>query len=243
MTVRIFTDLDSLWDTRRMTLERLAKEAGKKFDWNQNFARVYKKRRYDIFDYPEFGFSEQAYWDRYHKRTKEDWVSPTHIYSIPSKLIGAIFGIVRELEFGVGKMLSVGIFELTVNTFPYTLSEDEQSALEKTIKGAIRFPIDLNLVHIPHEELVAKFYSTFQYVFKYDMFVGRDETKAFWDSYSKMLHGATKFIVPDVLGTKNTLPDSMDRTSVKELLSKMNITQGGFVTWVCIDKSYFDYAE
>lgn len=241
--IRIYTDLDSLWDTRRMILTKLAREAGKPFDWDRNFAAVYKQRKYDIFEYPDFGFSEEAYWKRFEARTSEDWVNEQEVFAQPSRLIYNLFKIVRELEFGVGKLLGVDRFELTINTFPYVLSEEQRRELDQVIAGTTSWDFDRQFVSIPHAELTPVYLGQYKYVFKYNLFVGRNETKAFWDRYYQTPPGQTSYIVPDVLAKKSELPDGMDKESAQSLVSKLNLCQAGFVTWIAVDKAYFDYIE
>lgn len=241
--IRIYTDLDSLWDTRRMILTRMAREAGRPFDWDTNFAAVYKQRRFDIFNYPDFGFSEDGYWKRFEERTSGDWVSENEIFAYPSRLIYNIFKIVRELEFGVGKLLGVDRFELTINTFPYVLSEEQQRELDQVIAGTTSWDFDRQYVSVSHDELTPVFLGQFKYVFKYNLFVGRNETKGFWDRYFQTPAGQTTYIVPDVFAKESELPEGMDKESVKSLVSKLNMCQAGFVTWIAVDKAYFDYIE
>lgn len=243
MAIKIYTELDSLWDTRRMVLRKLAIETGHPhFDWDRHFAEVYKRRKYDIFDYPEFGFSEQAFIDRYAKRSKEDWVDEVDVYALPSKLIKHLFGIVRELEFGVGKMLQTDSFYLTINTFPYQLTSTEQDELERVIRGAIKFHVYLDFIYLEQEKQTPETLHAYHYLFKYNFLVSED-MKEYWKRYGPSGVTEVKFIVPELLARKEELSIGMEEETPKSLISKINAWQGGKITIVGIPVSIFDYAE
>lgn len=241
MDINLYTELDSLWDTRRMILIHLAREHGRKdFDWNKHFAEVYKQRKYDIFDYPEFGFSEKSYLERYAKRVKEDWSSPFEYFAVPTRLIDNMFQIVRELEFGIGKMLSMSNFNVTVNTWPYKLNDNEILALKEAISGAVKFHIDISLVFVEPEELSASFLHGFHYVFKYNYLTSPD-MKKYWETFDRVQSTNTKFIVPAILAKKWTMPEELAKETPLDLISKVNASLGGKVTFIPVDKAIFDY--
>lgn len=243
MAINIFTDLDSLWDTRRMILHKLAIESGKKeFNWNRNFAEIYKRRKYDIYEYPEFGITEQSFLDRFAKRTKEDWVDLNTVYAIPSKLINHIFPIVREIEFGVGKMFQTDSFNLTVNTFPYQLSDVEKSELESVIRAAIKFTIGLNFVYIADEDIEPNFLHAYNYIFKYNFLVSKT-MENYWNKYANSMNSGAKFIVPELYARKGSLPSEMEVETPGSLISKLNAAQGGKISIIAVAVSIFDYKE
>ncbi|WNV45960.1 hypothetical protein [Aeromonas phage AerS_266] len=243
MAINIFTDLDSLWDTRRMILHKLANEHGRKdFDWNSNFADIYKRRKYDIYEYPEFGITEETFISRFEKRSKEDWVDLNTVYAIPSKLIAHLFPIVREIEFGVGKMFQTDSFNLTINTFPYQLSDSEKGELESVIRAAIKFTIGLNFVFIKDEDLEPNFLHAYNYVFKYNFLVSK-AMESYWKKYGNSLNTGTKFIVPELYARKTALPTEMESETPGALISKLNAAQGGKITIISVPVSVFDYKE
>ena len=150
MEISVYTDLDSLFDTRRGILHKLALESGNgSFNWDVNFKEIYARRKYDIFNQPELGITQEKYQERFDKRTLDDFADTKCAYVLPSKLINHMFNIVRELEFGVGKMLSNSTFVLTVNLYPFELTAERQQALEETLRGAVKFNIGINFVNIP----------------------------------------------------------------------------------------------
>lgn len=243
MAINIFTDLDSLWDTRRMILHKLAIESGyKNFNWEQNFAQIYKRRKYDIYEYPEFGITEKTYLSRFEKRSKEDWVDLNTVYAIPSKLINHIFPIVREIEFGVGKMFQTDSFNLTINTFPYQLSDVEKAELGSVVRAAVKFAIGLNFVYIKDEEIEPNFLHAYNYVFKYNFLVSKT-MENYWNRYGKSMNSGVKFIVPALYARKNDLPTEMESETPADLISKLNAAQGGKITIISVAVSIFDYKE
>ena len=241
MEITVYTDLDSLFDTRRGILHKLALESGNSgFNWDVNFKEIYARRKYDIFNQPELGITQEKYQERFDKRTLDDFADTKCAYVLPSKLINHMFNIVRELEFGVGKMLSNSTFVMTVNLYPFELTAERQQALEETLRGAVKFNIGINFVYIPYEEQRAKFLNSFQYVFKYDLFLSQ-YMKNYWSDYGTCQPSNVKFIVPDVLAKQTELPEGMDAESPRSLISKLNISLGGKTTFVAIDKTIYDY--
>lgn len=238
--IRIYTELGSLFDERRMILCKLARETGHpRFDWVQNFQKVYQDRRYDVFDYPDFGITETSYSERYARRSKEDFGNRVENFLYPSRLCRDMFQVVREYEFGVGKQLMVAEFAVVVNFWPYELDENEQEELYAAIRGTVRFAFNLELVNIPPEKLVPHYLHGFDYVFKYD-YLSSERMKNYWDAYAAAPPCAVRFVVPDVFGRKVTLPECMEADTPKDLIEKLSIVQGGKVTWIPCDKRIYD---
>lgn len=238
--IRIYTELGSLFDERRMILCKLAREAGHyRFDWNHNFLPVYKERRCDIFEYPEFGFSKEAYDERYARRSKEDFGSRTENFLFPSRLCRDMFQVVREYEFGAGKQLMVTKFSVVVNIWPYALDEYEKEELVAAIKGTVVFPFDVELVNYAPEQLTPYYLHGFDYVFKYDYLLS-ERMKNYWDAYAAAPGGAVRFVVPDLFRGKVDLPEGMEAETPKDLIDKLNLVQGGKVTWISCDKRIYD---
>lgn len=240
--IEVYTEMDSLFDARRGIITKCAIESGStKFDWNRNFAEIYARRRFDYFHQPELGVLNDVYQERYKARTIDDFADETQAYIRPSKLIHNVFKIVRELEFGVGQMISVSTFNLTVNLYPYVISDELAEELNAVIRGAIPFNISLYFVNIPYEKLTPTVLHKFQYAFIYDFITG-EHRKAYWDEYRTAPASNIRFIIPDVILNKE-LPEEMRSEEPISLLGKMNTTQGGKITWVPYPKTIFDYKE
>ena len=196
---------------------------------------------HDYFHQPELGIDNDVYQERFKRRSIDDFADETQAYIRPSKLIHHMFKIVRGLEWGEGQMISADRFNITVNVFPYTLSDDLLTELRSHIQGAVPFNIGISFVRLTYEEQLPKLLHTFNYVFKYDFLTGED-MKPYWESYAKAPESKVKFIIPDVL-TNKELPEEMKSEEPIHLLGKMNVTQGGKITWVPVSKTIFDYKE
>lgn len=239
--ITCFTNLDSLFDPRRGILTKVALESGNtKFDWKKNMETIYQRRRYDYFNQPELGITQAAYEARYDKRSMDDWADETQCYFYPSKLISNMFKAIREVEFGVGQFISAASFSVTVNLYPYTLTETLETELESVIRGKIPFNISLSFVTIPYDEITPSVLGAYQNVFIYDLLIGKDY-KVYWENYGKAANTNTRFFVPDLLVYKE-LPEEMRREEPIETISKMNVTQGGKITWVPCSKTIYDYS-
>lgn len=241
-TITCFTNIDALFDSRRGILTKVALESGNsKFDWKRNMEAIYKRRRYDYFNQPELGITQSAYEARYDKRTMDDFADEQTCYFFPTKLIRNMFRMIREVEFGVGQVLSAASFSLTVNVYPYTLSEELLTELSSVIKGAIPFNISLSFVDIEYKKLLPSVLNNYQYLFIYDFLIGKDY-KAYWEAYAVAGNSPARFFVPDVL-VYQELPEEMRREEPIETIGKMNVTQGGKITLVPCSKTIFDYSE
>lgn len=242
MNIEVYTEMDSLFDARRGIIIKCALESGnKRFDWDRNFKEIYARRRFDYFHQPELGITDEGFKARYARRSIADFADETQAYIIPSNLIYNIFKIVREIEFGVGQIISVSKFNLTVNLYPYVLDQNLADELASVIRGAVPFNIGLSFVNIPYENLTPAVLHSYQYCFIYDFLTGENR-KAYWENYIPASNTNTKFIVPDVLLNKE-LPEEMRSEKPINLIGKMNATQGGKITWVPYSKTIFDYKE
>lgn len=240
--ITCYTNLDSLFDPRRGILTKVALESGNsKFNWDINMKPIYERRRYDYFNQPELGITQEKYEARYATRTIEDFADETQCYFFPSNLIRNMFKLVREVEFGVGQILSVSTFSLTVNVYPYILSESLLDELDATIRGALSFNISLSFVNTPYDLITTSVLNNYQYVFIYDFLIG-ENYKEYWENYGKANNSNTRFFVPDILIHKE-LPEEMRREEPIEIISKMNVTQGGKITWVPCPKTIYDYTS
>lgn len=243
MSITIYTDMGSLFDDRRGIITKVAKESGNTtFDWDKNFKQIYARRRMDYFHQPELGITQEKYLERFARRSIEDFEDEHDVYIRPSALVRAMFSIVRELEFGVGQMVSASVFNLTVNIYPYVIEGEMLDALDDAIRGSVPFNISLSFVNLPYEEQLPKVLHGYDYVFKYDYFISK-EMKPYWDAYGIAPPSNTKIIIPDVIAADRELPDEMRGEELIDLIGKMNITQGGKITWVPISKTIFDYKE
>lgn len=242
MTISVYTELGSLFDERRGIITKVALESGyTKFDWDRNFKEIYARRRMDVFNQPELGITQEAYDKRYEQRSVYDIADETQVYIRPSKLIYNMFKVVRELEFGVGQIISDDKFSVTVNVWPYDLSDDMVDELRDVMKGAVIFNYDVSFVSMTPEELTPAVLHGFQYVFKYDMLLS-PRMKTYWESYARSPNSNVRFIVPDVLINRE-LPEEMRSEEPINLISNLNVAQGGKITLVPISKTIFDYKE
>lgn len=240
--ITIYTEIGSLFDERRGIITKVARESGNpKFDWDRNFAQIYARRRMDIFNQPELGITQEKFEARFKQRTLTDFEDEKEVYIRPTNLIFNMFRLVRELEFGVGQMISAQNFSVTVNLWPYDFTEELAQELQSVMKGAVKFNYSLSFVFIPPEDLTPKVLHSYGYVFKYDMLLSPD-MKNYWENYIRAPDSGTKFIVPGIL-TSRELPEEMRGEEPIDLITKMNFTQGGKITLVPVNKTIFDYKE
>lgn len=242
MAISVYTDMDSLFDSRRGIITKVAIESGNtEFDWEKNFSEIYNRRKMDYFHQPELGVTQEKYLSRFDKRSIDDFADSTQAYIRPSRLIGSMFRVIREYEFGVGQMLSMDKFNLTVNLYPYILSDTLKEELEKVLRGSLSFNIGLTFVYKEYDVLIPSYLHGFDYVFVYG-FLNSKYYKAYWERYGTTQNTKTKFIVPAILNTDN-IPEEMSGDDPATLIDKFNATQGGQVTWIPVDKIIYSYKE
>lgn len=240
--ITIYTEIGSLFDERRGIITKVARESGNsRFDWDRNFAQIYKRRRMDLFNQPELGVTQEKFEARFKQRSLADFEDEKEVYIRPTNLIYNMFRLVRELEFGVGQMISAQNFSVTVNLWPYEFTEELAQELQSVMKGAVKFNYTLSFVFISPEELTPRVLHSYGYVFKYDMLLSPD-MKNYWENYIKAPDSGTKFVVPGIL-TSRELPEEMRGEEPIDLITKMNFTQGGKITLVPVNKTIFDYKE
>lgn len=239
-SIRVYTRLDDIFDSRRGILTHLAKENGNdKFDWSL-FEPIYQRRKMDLFNQPELGITQEGYLERFKKRNIYDFVKDDIVYFYPSRLLDNIFVIIREIEFGVHQTIMTSPFHLTVNTYPYELNDYLYTEMKSHILGTFRFPIQLDLVSIEPEMITANFFSTYRYVFQYDFFTSDDIKEHFAPTYLNSKGKGTTFVVPSLYRYDCNL-DELNGLEADFLIQQMGILQGGLVNFHPVDKSLFDY--
>lgn len=240
----IYTDLDSIFDTRRGIIIHTARENGNPdFKW-ESFEGVYKQRRYDIFERPELSLTDEKYKERFKNRSIDDWADENECYFFPSSILNMMGSIVRSIEYGEQQTIFASTFDLTVNLYPFILSDELKEQLLDRIQGSFKFRVDVSFVYLENEQQTATYLNGFNYVFRYGHFLNPD-LKKWAETYPESPFTGTKYIVPNVLAKtfdeNDELLEVIRNEDPSELISKCSFIQGGRVQFVPIDKDIFDY--
>lgn len=243
-TLRIYTDLDSAFDTRRGIITHLAKDANPNFTWD-TFKSIYDDRLYDIYNRPSLGVTPEAYEARYAIRTVDDWADDQECYFFPTNLFDEMLQIVRGIEFGSTRTIEVSKFELSVNCYPFKLSDVLADQLIASIQSVFKLPVEVRLTDVPYDLQTAPYLNDYDYVFRYGHLL-RPEFGAWAKTILNVVSPGTKYIVPELLA--NPFGDGEDvaplkDTSVGDHIRRNSALLGGVVILIPTDKKLYSSKE
>lgn len=226
--ITIYTDLDSLWDTRRAVLERLLPEGD---TWDDHYAKQYADRRIDHFAKPELGITQEKYKTAYANRDISLFEK-----AFPSRLLPKILTIVLDVENFIGKPISIGEFKFTINIWPFVLDDELKSELESALSKSIVYNHSIFLTSVPKDRLNSTYFKPFTHVFKYDA-MGED-SKALLMSLQEAPIPGTKFFIPDI---HQQDPGSGVYAEPEEIIHKMSVFLASAFTIIPVKHSVYDY--
>lgn len=243
--ISVYTDIDTLFDTRRGIIERVIRESGNsQFNWNQ-YASFYKERNIDYFEKPEWGLTFEKYLDRFHRRSINDWVDDTYCYFYPTNILNIILPTVRGIEIGGCGVINLSAITLHVNTYPFELTETLKAELAAHILAAFKIKITVELLYVDFNNQTANFINNYNYVFRYGHLINKEFIKWF-ETYPSCRLIGTKIIVPSLL-SKSPIDDpilkAMNNDPIQSRIEKMSSLQGGKVIFIPISPNTFDYVE
>lgn len=244
-TINVYTDIDTLFDTRRGIIERVIRESGNtQFTWSQ-YAPFYKERNIDYFEKPEWGLTFDAYLDRFHRRSTDDWVDDTYCYFYPSRILDIILPTVRSIEIGGSGVINLSAITLHVNTYPFELTDSLKTQLITHIRAAFKVKITVELLYVDFNNQTANFINNYNYVFRYGHLINREFIRWF-ETYPSCRLIGTKIIVPSLL-SKSPIDDpilaAMNNDPIKSRIEKMSSLQAGKVIFIPISPNTFDYID
>ena len=108
-TLNVYTELDSLFDSRRATLESLLPSNETR---EGVYAKQYKERKLDLFERKELGITQSIYEQAYDKR---DLSLFTNIK--PTQVLSKLLLLVLDSEQLVGKPIALNVVNITINLY------------------------------------------------------------------------------------------------------------------------------
>lgn len=242
--LRLYTDLDSLFDTRRGILTKLARETNPKFVWS-DFAKVYTERRFDIYTRPSIGITPEKFEALYSARSVDDWSDENECYFYPTNLLNEMLQIVRSIEFGSYSTIQISRFHLTVNCFPFKLSDALAEELVSHLENSFNLPIEIKLADMDYSNQSAVYLSGFDYVFRYGHLL-RPEFSTWYETLTGNIRAGTKYIVPELLAKdfeegENT--SFLKDIPVADHIRKASAVLGGVVVFIPTNKRLYDYRD
>lgn len=244
--IKVYTELDSLYDTRRGTLELLLLEHALKERnipeserktvanklWDNHIDKNYKERILDTFEYKAFGINRKTFIERYNKRSIKDW---EHYY--PSSLADLMIKTIMDLELIEEKPIDISGITLVVNTYPFDFDEELNNGLIGYLRTALNNIVDVKLMSFDVRDQTLDFYKNYDYVFKYDILTS-EATKAFQESIGGNVKVPDlKILIPDIL----VKPNDTFTGNVSDMIEVLTVTLAPTVTIIPIKHSVYDY--
>lgn len=238
--LRVFTDLDSIFDSSRGIAQKLITqhlanlpmaERIKQSDeyFHKYLLPKYKERTHHLFNAPELGITPDIFNTAYNLRDANDFD-----YYYPTPLLGGIFKAVVGLENSTAGGFDVESIDLDVNVFPYAFTEDLIEELRKHITAKVGHQFKtINIINSDIEEQTASYFLGYNYVFKKDIMFGY---KKFHASLETIYIPNVQFVVP-ALHYKQTADF---KGNPKDALELFSVTMGTVIGLTPIDKSLYD---
>lgn len=194
----IYTDLDTLYDTKITLLNMI----------DHRLVREYLSREYDILDHTLY-LNNKAFDKIYRERDKRVLIGSKN-----SSIVDLIRRIVSDIDTKNKTTSAIpSLLNLTINTYPYRLDDEEQLAIKTFMSKYILY---LNTIDVIYQETISD-----ELMNKINIMVKRDGLKWFMDN--KMLNPEfklpnLKLIVPDDMVLSNLTKMDVDMDKLKEYL-------------------------
>lgn len=243
-TLRVYSDIDSLFDTRRGILTHLAKKTKPDFTWDL-FEPIYSDRRMDYFNRPSLGITQEGFEELWAKRSTDDWADDNECYFFPTNLLDEMLQIVRGIEFGSRQTIMVSKFQISINCYPFKFSDELADQLLEHIYGAFKLPVEVKLVDVPYDLQTAPYLNDYNYVFRYGHLL-RPEFKRWHETLPNVVNPGTVYVVPELLAkefSEGIDVDPLRETSTGDHIRRLSALLGGVVIFIPTDKKLFATKE
>ena len=194
----IYTDLDTLYDTKITLLNMI----------DPRLVREYLSREYDILDHTLY-LSNKAFDKIYRERDKRVLLGSKN-----SSIVDLIRRIVSDIDTKNKTTSAIpSLLNLTINTYPYRLDDEEQLAIKTFMSKYILY---LNTIDVIYQEIISD-----ELMNKINIMIRRDGLKWFMDN--RILNPEfklpnLKLIVPDDMVLSNLTKMDVDMDKLKEYL-------------------------
>lgn len=241
--LNIFAEMHTLYDYRRGLISWLLTEdfqgtlderkaEGDRL-WDLHFAKSYKERRFDYFEYPEHNINRARFDELYAKRSLEHW-----LFYYPTNFMDDLLKVILEQENLSEKPISIQGLDLHVNIWPYQFDEEDQANFIAYCKTAFRGMVNVKIMNIDSTNLTPLFYRQFAYVFKYDLMMSQS-SEALNKTLSETPIPDTAVIVPDIL-----IQESEHFTGlISDRIHAVAAILGLVIKLVPINHRFYDYRD
>lgn len=216
----IYTDLDSILDTRHSLLYYLNKDIAKDVISNN----TYRNRKKDSFENISMDIFRNVY--RYRNKELLLIAKPTHICGLISNLI------LTELK----DISEDGIFNLYLNVYPYNLTMDEQSNLIELMDRMIPDFVGIKIINSNLDDIDPEWIKSneIKTLFMYEALN--------WLEYQ---NANTKILTNTLTSVLLYGPDIIDGNIKESMLTpeffkNLTIMFGGIINYLPIEVKYFN---
>lgn len=198
--IKIYARLDDLYDHRKglmcklltdPTMETVDRLKVADELWEKHFAKAYLGRKMDNYDFPKLGITKEKYAEAYQNRSINDFV-----FYEQSGLLKHLISLVMSIELDYEQIANIRSITLTINLFPYQLSNSDQQVLKDSIIAMFKGRYAVNLIYADDLKAMPDYFRSFHYVFIYD-FLLRDYEK-FGEALVSNPIPDTVFLVPEI---------------------------------------------
>lgn len=156
---RIYVPLDVLLDTRYATIKKVGGQLAEGV-----VANWYHKRVVDRFGRSGTLLTDETYAAAYAARD-EDTLALSTMTFVPQYLIN----LVSKYTANLGKPLMAGMFDITINIWPYDLPEKRIAELKSIIRTYTADMATVDVITVPDDKLTVEFISSqYDICFMYD---------------------------------------------------------------------------
>jgi len=201
--LNVYAELHTLYDYRRGLIQWLLTEDFQGSDearkaegdrlWDVHFAKSYKERRFDFFEYPDFNINRKRFDELFEKRSLQHF-----LMYYPTNFMDDMIKVILDQEGLSEKPINIQGIDLHVNIWPYQFDEETEADFIKYAKSAFKGLADVKVISVNNTNLTPLFYRQFAYVFKYDLMMSQ-ASEAFNATLSETPIPDTTIVIPDIL--------------------------------------------
>lgn len=189
--LRIFTSLDSLFDTKLVVLKRIITE-DKITDFIEN---TYKSLRLFNFDLPKYEITNDMYFKEWEKRDNKV-LAEAELTNLRIRLANIAASTFKYREFD--EKVGIPDMTLTVNIYPYQLDEKLMGMVRGLILDRQVFPCSVEFVNVPGEKLGISEYSYYDIVIDQNLYLDKKQSRTFSLNLTNVCSQDTNYIIPRV---------------------------------------------
>jgi len=213
-TIEVYAEIDTLFDARRAIIQKWmtrhlhqdeANLSDAQFEayitdrrmqgddlWEMHIAKNYRERKFDHFNFPSFGLTRAVFEQLFKERSVADWRYGFY----PTSFTQDMMKVIIDQEQLTDKPIEISGVVLNINTHPYVCDEALTAELVGCVQDWFGGRVEVKASSVDTKTVTPRFYRPFDYVFKYDFFLG--DYKVFAEALENEPIPNVCFLVPDI---------------------------------------------